>query len=470
MGSRRSVARTVLARLDAVDLDAGTALAYLVPCVPVRANRALPLSAASLLLALCVGCAADPAPPQGTSAMPETPTPEVTPELNAGRPETAPAPTERDQATTRPVPVPSDWDVAQDCQIEGVAVGGGHACARTTHGHVYCWGRNDSYQLGAAARGRCTPDKFGLPCSDAPLPVSGLHNVVDLALTNTESCALDRDGRVLCWGSSESSVYGSARCTSPGPTPTPSSLPCRATPVAVAGAGKAVSLGGWGTLCAAQSDGTVKGWVAHMGALPTAIPGVADAVQTDFQCARTRDGKVQCWWCNNFGQRGDGSLGPAQEVGVPSNCQLTSSTVAWQGKAVDISSGYDHACLVEESGAVACWGDARGGQLGVPPAELPDCNGKGACATQPVRMRGVDDAVEVSAGYAFTCVRRTHGEVSCTTQAGTLRPVPLPEPALQIAARYADACAVVRGGRVFCWQANGSTPKEIIFCGVTPGP
>jgi hypothetical protein len=237
----------------------------------------------------------------------------------------------------------------------------------------------------------------------------------------------------------------------------------------VAGAGKAVSLGGWGTLCAAQSDGTVKGWVAHMGDLPTAIPGVADAVQTDFLCARRRDGKVQCWWCNDFGQRGDGSLAPGQQVGVISNCQLTSSTVAWEGKAVDISSGYDHACLVDESGAVACWGDARGGQLGLPPAELPDCNGNGSCAMRPVRMRGVDDAVEVSAGYAFTCVRRAQGEVACTTPEGALAPVPLPGPALQIAARYIEACAVVSGGRVFCWPGNRATPHEVVFCGSDAG-
>ncbi|MFK7999833.1 MAG: RCC1 domain-containing protein [Polyangiales bacterium] len=73
----------------------------------------------------------------------------------------------------------------------GFALGGGHSCVvRGDHG--YCWGRNDSFQLGAAA----TEDEGPTRYVPAPFDVG----VVDeLALGARFTCAL-AEGRVQCMG------------------------------------------------------------------------------------------------------------------------------------------------------------------------------------------------------------------------------------------------------------------------------
>jgi hypothetical protein len=80
-------------------------------------------------------------------------------------------------------------------------------------------------------------------------------------------------------------------------------------------------------------------------------------------------------------------------------------------------------------------------------------------------MPGVKDAVQVTAGYGFSCVLAARGDISCTTPQGTLAAVTLPARARQIAARYGDVCAVLDGGRVFCWRAReAAQPHEVVFC------
>jgi hypothetical protein len=233
-----------------------------------------------------------------------------------------------------------------------------------------------------------------------------------------------------------------------------------------------VSIGAWGVHCAAEQQGEVKCWGAHMGSMPRPVADVTDAVQTDYLCSLASDGSVQCWWCNDQGQRGDGTLAPPQQVGVASNCELTTSTVAWPGRAVQVSSGYQHACLVDADGSVACWGDNGYGQLGVPDTGPEMCNYNKPCATEPLQVPGIEDAVQVSAGIGLTCILHADGQVMCIGEYGR-QPVALPAPAMQLAARYARACAVLTDGRVFCWSERdwgpegfsaGIIPTEVAIC------
>jgi alpha-tubulin suppressor-like RCC1 family protein len=414
-------------------------------------------------------CLAEPAQPGRDANSPSPAAP-----LAAADSPTPPQDEPRREQTVRPAPH-FDWDPSSDCSIERVAVGGRHACAITSLGHVVCWGHNESLQLGVpSVADSCALGASDYPCSDAPVPVPGLEAVVELALSNTTSCALDRDGRVWCWGVSQSDVLrGSAACDLPAlATPAQRHLSCSPAPRIIAGIDHALSVGAWGTHCAVERHGTLKCWTAHMGRTPTPVADVAHAVQTDYSCVLSEQGKIQCWYCNDYGQRGDGSLAPAQEVGVPSNCELSTSTVAWAGFAVQVSSGYQHACLVDESGTLACWGSNDAGQLGVPSSGPRRCNYGAACATEPVRVPDVEDAVQAAAGLGFTCVLDRRGQVMCMGGHGR-SDVALPAPALQLAARYGQACAVVQGGRVFCWHPAGplsttagtsAAPREISLC------
>jgi alpha-tubulin suppressor-like RCC1 family protein len=50
------------------------------------------------------------------------------------------------ECSTRPIPV------AGDLRFRDLSAGGGHTCAVTTAGRIYCWGGNDSGQLGNGSR------------------------------------------------------------------------------------------------------------------------------------------------------------------------------------------------------------------------------------------------------------------------------------------------------------------------------
>lgn len=72
-----------------------------------------------------------------------------------------------------------------------VAAGGAHACAIMSDRGVSCWGSNTRGQAG---------DFSGKDPVTTPSGVGGLGKVVQLALGGGHSCALTEDGDVYCWG------------------------------------------------------------------------------------------------------------------------------------------------------------------------------------------------------------------------------------------------------------------------------
>jgi len=172
----------------------------------------------------------------------------------------------------------------------------------------------------------------------------------------------------------------------------------------------------------------------------------------EHTCALLRSGEVECWGANRFGQLGDGRSidreGPVRVRGL-------------QGAAIAISAGGRHTCAVLARGQVECWGADFSGQLG--DGRLQDHAG-------PVRVRGVSRAVGVSAGRAYTCAVERAGAVKCWGanafgQLGdgtaTARRLPtrvrgLRGRAVAVSTAQRHSCALLRGGGVACWGANGN--------------
>jgi len=79
-----------------------------------------------------------------------------------------------------------------------LAPGATHVCGRTEGRTVYCWGDNESGQIGDGTfefRSKATP-------------VVGLAGVVQIATGDQFSCALRHDGTVWCWGSNGQGALG----------------------------------------------------------------------------------------------------------------------------------------------------------------------------------------------------------------------------------------------------------------------
>lgn len=74
-----------------------------------------------------------------------------------------------------------------------ISAGGRHACGIATGGDLYCWGANDSLQLGASTA--------PLLVSGTPLLVSGISNVIQVSAGANHTCAVVQGGQAYCWGS-----------------------------------------------------------------------------------------------------------------------------------------------------------------------------------------------------------------------------------------------------------------------------
>lgn len=74
--------------------------------------------------------------------------------------------------------------------LSKVAVGGYTSCALAADGAAYCWGAGDQGQLGNNARSN----------SSTPVLVAGLHAFDRLYLAGNLSCGVKLDGSAMCWG------------------------------------------------------------------------------------------------------------------------------------------------------------------------------------------------------------------------------------------------------------------------------
>ncbi|MGE5101534.1 MAG: Ig-like domain-containing protein [Deltaproteobacteria bacterium] len=98
----------------------------------------------------------------------------------------------RDSSTT-PIPV------AGGQNFSTITAGTSHTCALRADGAAYCWGDNSSGQLGAGAIGSA---------ADAPVLVSGGLAFASLSAGGNHTCGITRAGAAFCWGGNESGQLG----------------------------------------------------------------------------------------------------------------------------------------------------------------------------------------------------------------------------------------------------------------------
>jgi alpha-tubulin suppressor-like RCC1 family protein len=163
-------------------------------------------------------------------------------------------------------------------QLLQVATGGNDSCALVgTSGTVYCWGANDTGQLGSGA-GADSPVPLTVSLPGQASSGSGAVTTKQIALGDGHACALTLDSHVWCWGDNTRAQLGQGL---------PSKQP--ATPQLVQ-----------------KAPGHNLAYVE----------AIAAGGQTT--CAKLFDDKrVWCWGANDYGQAGQpggGTVGYASPV------------------------------------------------------------------------------------------------------------------------------------------------------------
>lgn len=136
-------------------------------------------------------------------------------------------------------------------QFVSLAVGGDHACGLTTAGEAWCWGSDSSGQLGDG--------KWGLDNNSAtPVAVAGGHAFTALAGGLYHTCGLTADGTAYCWGGDESGQLGLG---DPSNDEACGTSYCAREPRPVAGGLTFSSLGAGADLtCGIATDGKLYCW------------------------------------------------------------------------------------------------------------------------------------------------------------------------------------------------------------------
>ena len=320
-----------------------------------------------------------------------------------------------------------------------------HACMVLADGTVRCWGLNTDRELGTSSTSNAT----------TPQQVQSISTAKVVGAGYTQSVALLANGSVVYWGKHATSYDYSTFTTGYTTKTTPTTITGLSTSTDVV-----VSPNGDGATCTRVNDNTVRCWgftAAYNGGTNfldaptdiglTGVNGLSSG--NSFNCAGLSAGGVKCWGYGSESELG-ASVNWAAPPGVASGVSGTISK---------IRSGDYFTCVLLTTGTVQCWGANQNHTLG--PAGGSDFSN-----LNPLTVTGLSSVKDLAAGYANACALDTSGGIKCwgddsygqlgdgNQNPGSGAPVSvtgLAGPASSVAAGFQNACAVLQNGSVQCW-------------------
>lgn len=198
-------------------------------------------------------------------------------------------------------------------QVEGITdakaitAGAKYSCALHEDRSISCWGVSRYVQLGNGTENS----------SSVPVEVEGITDAAAI-FASSDSCALREDGTISCWGGSELGAQGDEQSGEDADS---------SETVQVAGITDAIAVTtGDSHSCALHQDGRISCWgISESGRLgngkggfevsgPIEVIGITDAKAVvageRHTCALHRTGAISCWGRNNDGQLGNGVWHP----------------------------------------------------------------------------------------------------------------------------------------------------------------
>ena len=292
-----------------------------------------------------------------------------------------------------------------------------HTCVVTGEGTVSCWGDNTYGALGDGTQKN----------PDGPVVAKDVKNAEEVDVDVSRTCARTSGGEVYCWGDREFAKAG---------------------------------------------DGTlIDGHKGREKPLPgKPVLGLAGAnslaVSLVHSCASTGDGSVMCW-----GQCRSGACGqPPRPPWIPR--AMKAPKVSGVGS---LSAGDVATCGIDKSGGVMCWGTSQYGVLGesvadTKPHEAPSKIALPSAAAEVRVGIGGHACARLSTGAVYCWGHNDHGQLGDGTTTDRKSPAPVKgvDKALHIAAGDSTACAVVEGGRLFCWGQKRVMKKGALEDAPTP--
>jgi cysteine-rich repeat protein len=267
--------------------------------------------------------------------------------------------------------------------VKQIGAGGYHSCAIDQDGKLLCWGRNNTGQSGLP---------WEVQVSKVILFDAGTYH----------TCALLGDKRLVCWGDSLR-----------GQTDVPNEV----------SAWRAVSCGTAHT-CGIAEDGRGYCWgdnTYEQSAVPEEAMNLTSISAGFFHtCAVGVSGEGHCWGSRHYGYG---------QIVLPV-----------QGPWKQISAGNLHTCGILSNGTALCWGLADGKRTAVPTIE-----------------EGIS-WVQLSAGLVHSCGVTSDSRMHCWGSEALNRLLIKPRPQgpwARVSAGYEHSCGLLESGRIACWGSAG---------------
>jgi len=239
-----------------------------------------------------------------------------------------------------------------------VAVGRFHGCAATAAGAAYCWGYNGHGELGSGAPASSSPNP-------TPVAVAGGLQFASLVAGAVHTCGITTPARdTYCWGSNESGQLGDGTTTNRA---TPTALAAGTPRFWQLTAGLEHSCGlpddtriwCWGGNQSAQLGGATGTHsptpfqMAGFAAGPAVR--VTSGAASSHTCAIVTGGEAYCWGANGSAQLGNAAAATSAPPVRVSRGALYLEMV---------SAGRTHSCFLLLDGTPYCVGGNESGQLG----------------------------------------------------------------------------------------------------------
>ena len=380
----------------------------------------------------------------------------------------------------------SNLGIVRPTQVADVPVGAGvrelwqangrGVCAITVLSDLRCWGATNWGSLGYGNPWDIGSERY--PRDAGPVPLGGTPVYVGGGPAD-HFCVVLASGGLRCMGSNLTGQVGYGIPYSQEPIIGDDETPAQMGDLPLGGPAVHVATGGRaGMTCAALANGRGRCWGIN---------------SEDWEPPATLLGRP---YGLGYG-RSHGYSSPIGDDETPADV----GDLPLDGRIVQFALGGYHICALMEVGTVRCWGHNYWGQLGAGLPEDVHIND----ASESLELVFPSPAVQIEAGWNHVCVLMESGAVRCwgANHTGTLgygdtygrgnaesaefiEDVPLGGPAaLLLGSGSYENCAVMRAGGLRCWGSNWNghfgypfnedvgddeTPADVGDIMVFPGP
>ena len=362
-----------------------------------------------------------------------------------------------------------------------VSSGGSHSCGVSSDNKAYCWGTDSNGQMGNG-------DITGYQPTPGAVDTSGVlsgKTVIKVVTGNNHACALSSEGLAYCWGRGVEGQLGSVGFISSSAVPVAvdmgGSLAGKTFIDITSGVHHTCAISSdykaycWGYDFDGElgNSSGIVGNVDYPYAVDTsgALAGktiLSIAAGAYHTCAIASDNQAYCWGSDSNGQIGNGATTGDQgsPVAVVTSGVLSGKTIT------SLSSGGNHTCSIASDNLAYCWGVDVNGELG-----------NGATTGDQVNPVAVDTSgvlsgktvMSISAAYAHTCVVSSDYQTYCwgidsvgqlgndtslTSQASpavvNIGGALFGKTILSISAGTTHTCVIASDNQAYCWGTDTS--------------